>query len=330
MSTTGFFLGVALDATPDLAADEILDSQLKAARQLDATGIDFLTLDDSFAQSDSGIGFDAELTASFLSSQTRQIGLVPTVTTTHIEPFHIATATATLDYSGRARAGWQASPSLDPTAAAAFGRREAAAPAAAWAETGQVIEVVRALWDSWENDAEIRDVRTGRFLDRGKVHYVDAVLTDSIGEPYSVKGPSIVPRPPQGHLPVFINVTDEHSRKVALRTADVILLPVPDAGVALTAVAALESELSSGREVRIIPSIPVPADAGRGWFRATATTLIDAGVDGLHLRPQVLGADVDKFAATVVDSAGAFGSHRQGTSLRDRLGLPVAANQFAG
>ena len=61
------------------------------------------------------------------------------------------------------------------------------------------IEVVRRLWDSWEDDAEIRDVATGRFIDRDKLHYIDFE-----GKWFSVKGPSVTPRPPQGQPPVSV------------------------------------------------------------------------------------------------------------------------------
>ena len=62
-----------------------------------------------------------------------------------------------------------------------------------FAEAADYVEVLRRLWDSWEDDAEIRDVATGRFIDRDKLHYIDFD-----GRWFSVKGPSITPRPPQG------------------------------------------------------------------------------------------------------------------------------------
>src|SRR5208337_5317910 len=65
--------------------------------------------------------------------------------------------------------------------------------AALFDEAADAVEVVRRLWDSWEDDAVIRDVATGRYIDRGKLHYIDFT-----GEYFSVKGPSITPRPPQG------------------------------------------------------------------------------------------------------------------------------------
>ncbi|WP_223286710.1 hypothetical protein [Kocuria atrinae] len=75
---------------------------------------------------------------------------------------------------------------------------------------------------------EIRDQATGRFVDRSKLHYVDFSGTDSAGEEFTVKGPSIVPRPTQGHLPVFVEHTSEvplEALRGAVEQADVVLLP---------------------------------------------------------------------------------------------------------
>ena len=66
-------------------------------------------------------------------------------------------------------------------------------------EAADFVEVVRRLWDSWEDDAEIHDVATGRFIDRDKLHYIDFE-----GRWFSVKGPSVTPRPPQGQPPVSV------------------------------------------------------------------------------------------------------------------------------
>jgi alkanesulfonate monooxygenase SsuD/methylene tetrahydromethanopterin reductase-like flavin-dependent oxidoreductase (luciferase family) len=133
---------------------------------------------------------------------------VPEVPVTHTEPFHVATSTATLDYAATGRAGWSPVAQTSDAAADAIGRRPAAPVDAAWGEVPDVVAAVRALWTSWEPDAEIRDEVTHRFIDRDKVHYVDATGTDSVGQPWSVKGPSIVPRPPQGELPTVTVVGD--------------------------------------------------------------------------------------------------------------------------
>ena len=142
----------------------------------------------------------------------RPIGLVPVATTTHTEPFHVSKSIATLDFVSNGRAGLQARVSATGFEARQFGRREinvagpgpgtpgdSAVVTDLFDEAADFVEVVRRLWDSWEDDAEIRDVATGRFVDRDKLHYIDFE-----GKWFSVKGPSVTPRPPQGQPPVTV------------------------------------------------------------------------------------------------------------------------------
>ena len=109
--------------------------------------------------------------------------------TTHTEPFHVSKAIATLDYvsggrAGRAGAGRRPGRTRPRTSAAATcpharARQDADRPgrqqlvADLFDEAADYVEVLRRLWDSWEDDAEIRDVATGRFVDRDKLHYID-------------------------------------------------------------------------------------------------------------------------------------------------------------
>ena len=123
---------------------------------------------------------------------TNHIGLIPVATVTHTEPFHVSKAIATLDFISHGRAGWQVRVSGTQHEAELFGRRDVSG-ADLFDEASDAVEVVRRLWDSWEDDAVIRDVATGRFVDRDKLHYIDFA-----GKYFSVKGPSITPRPPQG------------------------------------------------------------------------------------------------------------------------------------
>lgn len=105
---------------------------------------------------------------------TRRIGLVGAVTTTHTEPFHISRAVATLDHVSRGRAGLHVQVSGLPYEERHFGRRPAPLEEEELhEEAADHVEVVRRLWDSWEDGAEIRDVATGRFVDRDKLHYID-------------------------------------------------------------------------------------------------------------------------------------------------------------
>ena len=92
-------------------------------------------------------------------------------------------------------------------------------------EAADFVEVTRRLWDSWEDDAEIRDVATGRFIDREKLHYIDFE-----GRWFSVKGPSITPRPPQGQPLVTVLAHVPVAFRLAARSADVVFITPTDAG----------------------------------------------------------------------------------------------------
>ena len=228
-------LAVALDGAgwhpaawrePDARPSELfspgywVDLVVEAERGL----LDFVTIEDSLAlqstrrreldeRTDQVRGrLDAVLVAARVAPRTSAIGIVPVATTTHTEPFHVSKSIATLDYVSNGRAGMQARVSATSFEARQFGRREinAAGPAPGtpgdatavadlFDEAADFIEVVRRLWDSWEDDAEIRDVATGRFVDRDKLHYIDFE-----GKWFSVRGPSITPRPPQGQPPVSV------------------------------------------------------------------------------------------------------------------------------
>ncbi|WP_190140814.1 LLM class flavin-dependent oxidoreductase, partial [Streptomyces longispororuber] len=188
---------------------------VRLARLAERGGLDFVTLGGSFARR----GPDALAVLSRVAPATDRVGLVPTVTTTHTEPFHVQAAVATLDWVSRGRGGWAVDVSATEAEAALFGRRRAAPRDALWREAGEVADAARRLWDSWEDDAELRDVATGRFIDRDKLHHVDFE-----GSTFSVRGPSVVPRPPQGHPVVVVDATAGPAREVAARHADVALV----------------------------------------------------------------------------------------------------------
>lgn len=225
---SGMHLAVALDGAgwhpaawrePDARPHELFSARywVDVVGEAERGLLDFVTVEDSLApQSSLDDGFDdrtdqvrgrldAVLVASRVAPRTANIGLVPTAVATHTEPFHLSKAIATLDYVSTGRAGIR--PQIAPrlSEAAHFGRREfpPGAPdghvAGLLEEAADYVEVLRRLWDSWEDDAEIRDVATGRFIDRDKLHYIDFT-----GRWFSVKGPSITPRPPQGQPPVEI------------------------------------------------------------------------------------------------------------------------------
>ena len=181
--------------------------------QADSAGVDLAFVGDTFAIATTGHAdqrgqLDAVAIAARAVASTERIGLVPTVTVTHTEPFHVSKAIASLDHASLGRAGWQVDVSAGQAQANLFGRKEAQDAESLWAEAADAIEVVSLLWDSWEDDAEIRDVATGRFIDRDKLHYIDFE-----GTHFSVKGPSITPRSPQGQSLIVIGAPCRRSRR---------------------------------------------------------------------------------------------------------------------
>lgn len=178
---------------------------------------------------------DAVLLAARIAPLTRHIGLVPTTVVTHTEPFHISKAIATLDYVSTGRAGLRVQITARPNEAAHFGRRtippidtyDSPVVTDLFDEAADYVEVVRRLWDSWEDDAEIRDAATGRFIDRDKLHYIDFE-----GTHFSVKGPSITPRPPQGQPVVTALAHQTVPYRLVARQADIGYVTPHDAGQA--------------------------------------------------------------------------------------------------
>src|SRR6201999_3016810 len=143
--------------------------------------LDFLTIDDTLTpqpgRSESirprrlAGRADAVLVAARIAPVTTHIGLIPVATVTHTELFHVSKAIATLDYVSHGRAGWQPRVSTTAHEAALFGRREATQDVdALFDEAADAVEVVRRLWDSWEDDAIIRDAASGRYIDADKLH----------------------------------------------------------------------------------------------------------------------------------------------------------------
>ncbi|GAB2830312.1 LLM class flavin-dependent oxidoreductase [Streptomyces daliensis] len=322
-------LAVALDAS-DPPVEEAAAPALFApghwtrlARLAERGTLDFVTLADSFA----GPGIDAAATLARVAPETRHIGLVPALTTTHTEPFHLSSTLATLDWVSRGRAGWTPSVSATEAEAALFGRRQGAPPAALWREAGEVADVVARLWDSWEDDAEIRDASTGRFIDRDKLHYVDFA-----GEYFSVRGPAIVPRPPQGRPVTVADLTDEEPRGALAPHTDVALVRAADPVTARDLREELRARVPG---LTVLVSLPVELH-GDGEAAGLAGLLADwaaeGAADGFHLCPAEPARDIVRIVDTTVPLLRERGLARdryEGATLRAHLGLPRPDSRYA-
>ncbi|MFE4453856.1 LLM class flavin-dependent oxidoreductase [Streptomyces sp. NPDC056796] len=327
-------------------------SHVALARLAEEGTLDYVTLGDSFARP----GPDALAVLARVAPATTRVGLVPTVTTTHTEPFHVSSAVATLDWVSGGRAGWQADVSTTEAEARLFGRRPAAPAAALWQEAGEAADAGARLWDSWEDDAEIRDVATGRFIDRDKLHYVDFE-----GSTFSVRGPAIVPRPPQGRPVTVIDGTGGPAREAAARHADVVHVRATSPGQA----ASLRDEVrrtaaAHGRDpdsLRVLAALTVdlgdaetapepglvsgPQLAGRGtYFRGGPVDLAElitqwhrgGAVDGFHLTPITPARDLERIVngtVALLQHRSLFRTFYPGGTLREHLGLGRPANRYA-
>jgi FMN-dependent oxidoreductase (nitrilotriacetate monooxygenase family) len=154
---------------------------------------------------------------SALSGFTQNIGLVCTASTTYEEPFALARKFASLDLVSRGRAGWNLITSGNETEAQNFGRTAHPPKAERYRRAREFAEVVVGLWNSWDEDAFIRDRASGIFFDREKMH-----VLGHRGRYFSVQGPLNVPRSPQGE-PVLVQAgASEDGMELAAETAEVV------------------------------------------------------------------------------------------------------------
>ncbi|MFJ9864780.1 LLM class flavin-dependent oxidoreductase [Streptomyces sp. NPDC101165] len=289
-------------------------------------GLDFVTLDDSFAPPGPDVrsapevrpGPDALAVLSRVASATRRIGLVPTVTTTRTEPFRVGAAVAALDRAGRGRAGWRIDVSTTEDEARLSGGRHAAPVAALWQEAGEVAEVVGRLWDGGADGSEL-------------------------------------PRPPRGRHPVLVvDATAEPARSTAARYADVALVRVADPARAGALRRQLQDQAGEfGRNpgaLRVLVSLLVDLGDGEyaaepghggGGPRPTARGPLYRGgpvdlaeliaawhtadvTDGFHLVPVEPRRDLERLVNGTVgllQHRGLFRTFYPGSTLREHLGL---------
>ena len=161
--------------------------------------------------------FDPLTLLPALAVVTEHLGLIATASTTYNEPYHIARKFASLDHISGGRAGWNVVTSGNPHEAMNFGLEEHVAHAARYRRAREVFDVVTGLWDSWADDAFIRDVETGVYFDPDKLH-----VLDHRGEFLNVRGPLNIGRPVQG-WPVIVQAgASEAGRQLAAETAEVI------------------------------------------------------------------------------------------------------------
>ncbi|HUN47339.1 MAG TPA: LLM class flavin-dependent oxidoreductase [Stellaceae bacterium] len=233
---------------------------------------------------------------SALAGATERIGLIATASTTFDAPYHIARRFASLDHISGGRAGWNIVTTSNPDAALNFGLDDHMEHDERYRRAREFYDVVTGLWDSFAEDAFIRDVDSGVYFDPARMH-----VLDHQGEFLKVRGPLNIARPPQG-WPVIVQAgASEAGRQLAAETAEVIFASGSKLADAQRFYADVKGRMATlGRErdhLKILPGALVivgETDAEAREKKALLDSLVhpDSGLASLSI---ALGHDASGF-----------------------------------
>ncbi|MCA8234340.1 LLM class flavin-dependent oxidoreductase [Burkholderia cenocepacia] len=216
---------------PELQADAAsqFNLYLDIARLAERNKFDLLFLADgigvryddvpkgSLCRSSHNVELEPLTLLSALASQTRQIGLVATASTTYNEPYHIARKYGSLDQISGGRAGWNVVTSWSEQEAWNFNRAKHLDYDTRYERAAEFVDVVTGLWDSWDADAFVHDKESSVFYDESKLH-----VLGHTGKHFSVRGPLSVRRSPQGR-PILVQAgTSEVGQQIAAKHCDIV------------------------------------------------------------------------------------------------------------
>ena len=233
---------------------------------------------------------------SALAMVTERIGLIATASTTYDAPYHIARRFASLDHISAGRAGWNIVTTSNPDAARNFGMTEHMDHAERYARAREFHDVVTGLWDSFAEDAFIRDKESGIFWDPSRMHKLDHE-----GKYLSIAGPLNIARPVQG-WPVIVQAgASDSGRQLAAEVAEVIFAaggPVVDARAYYADIKSRAAK--AGRDPSLIKILPgalvtvAESDDAAREKRALLDSLVhpDSGMGALSI---ALGVDARGF-----------------------------------
>jgi len=209
-----------------------------------------------------------------VAAATTHIGLVATVSTSYNEPYNIARRFATLDHVSGGRAGWNVVTTADAGSARNFGRGAPPDHGQRYARADEFTALVKALWDSWEDDAFIGDKAGGRFVDTGRLQPVA-----HHGAFFDVHGPLNLPRPPQGHPVLFQAGGSDDGRELAARHAEAVFSAAQSFEEALAyrrAIQARAEALGRGpNAVKVLPGLTTIIGATEAQARQRRDALVD-------------------------------------------------------
>lgn len=233
---------------------------------------------------------------SALAAVTDKIGLAATASTTFDEPYHIARRFASLDHISRGRAAWNIVTTSNPDSALNFGKDEHVEHGERYKRAREFYDVVTGLWDSFADDAFIRDQESGIFFDPSKMH-----VLDHHGDDFNVRGPLNIARPVQG-WPVIVQAgQSEPGRQLAAETAEVVFCAPRDIVESKKLYADLKSRLAAaGRapsSLKILPAAFIVLgdsleEAKQKRAKLDSLVHYDSGIASLSI---ALGHDVSGF-----------------------------------
>ncbi len=251
---------------------------------------------EALKRSHTATSFEPFTLLSALATVTERIGLVATASTTFDEPYHIARRFASLDHISDGRAGWNIVTTSNPDAALNFGYEEHLNHDERYGRAREFYDVVTGLWDSWADDAFVRDVESGLFFDPEKLHTLNHK-----GAHLSVRGPLNIARPVQG-WPVIVQAgASEPGRQLAAETAEVIFGAEPNIEAGQRFYADVKGRMQAiGRDpehMKILPAAFVVvgetlAEAQAKRDRLDSLVHYDSGI---HSLSGMLGHDVSGF-----------------------------------
>ncbi len=290
----------------DPEANFSLDQMRRSIRRLEEAKFDAFFMADHLAllnmpmsalrRSHTVTSFEPFTLLSALAMETDRIGLVATASTTFDAPYHIARRFASLDHISGGRAGWNVVTTANPDAALNFGQEIQADHDERYGLAREFVEVVTGLWDSFADDAFVRDRESGIFVDPDRIH-----VLDHKGPSQAVRGPLNIARPPQG-WPVIVQAgASEAGRQLAAETAEVVFGTPSSIDAARAFYADLRQRMAAfGRHpgaLRYLPGafiVVAPTQEEAEDRRARLDSLVhyESGIGSLN---SMLGYDVSGF-----------------------------------
>ncbi len=276
------------------------------ARRLEAAKFDAFFMADHLAVLDMPVdalkrshtvtSFEPFTLLAALAGATERIGLVATASTTFDAPYHVARRFASLDHISGGRAGWNIVTTANPDAALNFGQSDAMEHDARYDRAREFFDVVTGLWDSFADDAFVRDAGSGIYFDPARLH-----VLDHHGTYLDVRGPLNIARPPQG-WPVIVQAgSSEAGRAFAAETAEVIFAAERTLGGAKAFAADIRARAAAANRdpdlIRILPAAFVVigdsiAEAEETRARLDALVHYESGIASLN---GMLGTDVSGY-----------------------------------